>query len=516
MNSWSEGYRTDISYTYGYYREISPTMLKFALLTKRIQPPAPEGEPTTYCELAFGQGVSLAVHGATTSGCQFFGTDFNPAHAAQALDLHRGGGIDTRIYDDSFAEFSKRDLPHFDYICLHGIWSWVSRENQEIIIEFIRRHLKLGGVVYVSYNCLPGWAATMPVRRLLTTHARFGSPEAAGPLGQAVEALGFADKLSQLGSGYFGATPSANERLKNIREHNAAYVVHEYFNDAWSPQYFVDVADDMSRAKLEFAASAGLLDGIDAINFSPDARALIASVNHTLMRETLRDYLVNQQFRRDIFVRGIRQLSQDEYRSRMLETRFILLRPRRLVSLKFRSILGEVTMNPATYEPLLDALAADNYAPKTLAQLLTHPALQALAVEEAITCATVLTGAGYAQPCQPPPAQQDAMGTATALNRALLRRARNTGDIQVLASPVLGAGVPLSRIEQLFLLGRAEQVADVPGFVWRILRDQGQRLVKVGKTLETDSENETELTIQYEAFVADQLPLLVAQKVATS
>ena len=63
------------------------------------------------------------------------------------------------LSDESFEEFCRRqDLPDFDFIGLHGIWSWVSDKNRQVIVDFIRRKLKVGGVVYVSYNTQPGWA----------------------------------------------------------------------------------------------------------------------------------------------------------------------------------------------------------------------------------------------------------------------------------------------------------------------------------------------------------------------
>jgi len=43
-------------------------------------------------------------------------------------------------------------LPDFDYIGLHGIWSWISDENRQVIVDFIRKKLKVGGVLYISYN----------------------------------------------------------------------------------------------------------------------------------------------------------------------------------------------------------------------------------------------------------------------------------------------------------------------------------------------------------------------------
>jgi hypothetical protein len=46
--------------------------------------------------------------------------------------------------------------------------------------------------------------------------------------------------------------------------------------------------------------------------------------------------------------------------------------------------------------------------------------------------------------------------------------------------------------------------------VWGILQAQGQKLVKEGKTLETDEENLTELNDQARVFAEKQVPVLKA------
>ena len=50
-----------------------------------------------------------------------------------------------------------RDVP--DFVGLHGVWSWISNANRAAVVEFLRRKLKPGGVLYISYNASPGWAA---------------------------------------------------------------------------------------------------------------------------------------------------------------------------------------------------------------------------------------------------------------------------------------------------------------------------------------------------------------------
>ena len=166
MTDWTSGYVADIGYTYGYYLELNPQRVKLAFLNAGLVAP----EFGTACELGFGQGLSATMH-AAASLCSWHGTDFNPAQAGFAQELAATSGANAHLYDESFAEFAQRDMPEFDYIGLHGIWSWISDENRAVIVDFIRKKLKVGGVLYISYNTLPGWAAFAPMRHLMTEPA---------------------------------------------------------------------------------------------------------------------------------------------------------------------------------------------------------------------------------------------------------------------------------------------------------------------------------------------------------
>jgi len=84
MSDWTDGYLTDIGYTYGYYLELNPQHARLALLNKGLAVP----EFSTACELGFGQGISVNIHAAGALG-QWYATDFNPAGQCQVLPAIR-------------------------------------------------------------------------------------------------------------------------------------------------------------------------------------------------------------------------------------------------------------------------------------------------------------------------------------------------------------------------------------------------------------------------------------------
>ena len=138
--SWTSGYVTELEYTYGYYRELSPGLLRLACISAGVAPPSTKH--LRYLELGFGQGLSVNIHAAAVDG-EFWGTDFNPSQVTLARALAEASGSGAKLFEDSFAEFAARpDLPEFDIIGLHGIWTWISDENSRVIVDLIRRKLR--------------------------------------------------------------------------------------------------------------------------------------------------------------------------------------------------------------------------------------------------------------------------------------------------------------------------------------------------------------------------------------
>ena len=510
---WSEGYVTDVGYTYGYYRETSPVYQRFCLLLRGLACSEPD-ENAAHCELGFGQGISININAAANPG-RYIGTDFNPAHAAHARSMAGHAGGELRLYDDSFEQLLARDdLPEFDSITLHGIWTWVSRDNQRVITKFVARHLKPGGVFYISYNCFPGWAPAHPLRQLFALHDRYAALSTA--TAQRVDdALNFSAALLAAGPLFARATPGLDERLKKITGQNRDYLAHEYLNRNWNCMYFTDVADVLAAAKLEFAATAAPMDLVDVVHLTTEGIAFLDGIEHPILREQIRDYFVNRQFRRDLYLRGARRFSPAEHRERLRATRIVLVEPTAAIPMTLEGVRGNVTLHEAIYRPILDELAAGGYAPKSLDDLMR--AAPTLSLHQVVQAVAVLVGAGHADPCHPEAATPQVRNTCKKLNEHLMQRARTGNDINFLASPVTGGGIAVGRIQQLFLLARSgelRQPAEWARFTWQILADQGEKIVKDGKPLDTAEENLAELTDRANAFLERRLPVLAALEIA--
>jgi SAM-dependent methyltransferase len=511
MSDWRSGYVADIGYTFGYYTELNPIRLKLAFLNQGLVFP----EVGAACELGFGQGMSTNLQ-AAASVSKWYGTDFDPAQAGCAQEIATLSGNNAQLFDESFEEFAKRaDLPDFDFIGLHGIWSWISDENRQIIVDFIRKKLKVGGVLYISYNTLPGWSAFAPIRHLMSEHAQIIGSEGRGIVSRVNDAVEFADKLLQTNPAFSRANPLVGDRIKKLKDQNRHYLAHEYFNRDWHPMHFSKMADWLAPAKVSYACSANYLDHIDAINMTPEQQTFLQEIPDAMFRESVRDFVVNQQFRKDYWVKGPRKMSALDRSEALRAQRVILTTLRTDVSLKVNGAVGEAKMSEAIYDPILDYLA--DHKIRTLAQIEAHAAKHQISFGQVIQAVMILIGANHLSPVQDDTVIHKAKKHADLINQTLMNKARSSGEISYLASPVTGGGVFATRFNQLFLLaisaGR-KQPEDWAKFVWEILLIQGQKLIRDNKAIESAEENISELTSQAKVFGEIQLPVLKALQIA--
>ena len=490
MSDWTSGYVADVEYTHGYYPELNPARVEMAMLNAGWN----SGKISTACELGFGQGLSTNIH-AAASNVQWYGTDFNPVQAYAAQQMSSAAGLETHLYDQAFEEFVHRDdLPDFDFIALHGIWSWISEDNRKIILDFLHRKLKVGGVVYISYNTLPGWSAFAPMRHLMTRHSEVLGQKGAGTLSRVTEAVEFAQGLMDVTSAYGSAYPQVKDKLKELNEKPAAYLAHEYFNKDWQPMYFLDVADRMSANKLTYAQSAAYVEHISQVNYTPDQLTILNSIPDRLFREGVGDLLMNRQFRKDYWIRGGRQLSPAEQRVRLQDLKVVLQSTETAPPKTLNTNIGTVNLQPQIYDYVFNELSEG--VVKTIGDLAQSAESAGLTFPQVHQAITLLVAAGVIAPAQESSNVKKIKNNCMKLNAYIIEQADFHNHLGFLASPTTGGAVGVNRFQQLFIgcyqagERNPEKWAEI---VWKIISAQGQKIVKSGKTLETDEQNLSEL-----------------------
>lgn len=252
MGDRAEGYVTELAYTRGYYPELDPLRVRETLTAAGV-----EIKPIRRaCELGFGRGLSLAIH-AVAGDAEWWGNDLLPRHVEEVKTLTRGLTNRAHVSAETFAEFCPReDLPEFDFIALHGVWSWVSESNRQIIKAFIDRRLAEGGVLYLSYNTRKTWGSVLPLREFLVAEA--AKPELASrALPDRIEAaLVAAQQVVARDLPPARDDPAFEKHLRKIRHQSKSYLAHEYFNRDWALFDESDLSASFGPLGLEYVTQA--------------------------------------------------------------------------------------------------------------------------------------------------------------------------------------------------------------------------------------------------------------------
>jgi SAM-dependent methyltransferase len=497
---WRDGYITEVEYVHGVYRELGPSVLNFILLLQSMEP-VNLHEGFTYCDLGCGQGESANLFAACHPEGQFHAIDFNYAHIAGARNLARQANIsNVTFWEASFADLSELDLPQFDFITLHGIYSWVGPENRQRVVDFLRTKLKPGGIVYVSYNSLPGWSTHAPLRQLLSSYADTQS----GPLEERVErAMQFVGNLKASGASFFEANPSAKDFFDYICTLPRNYVVHEFFNHHWTLFYHAEVVRNLAAAKITFVGSASFAENQDMLRFSAAQQEVLDGISDRVMRETAKDFSVAPLLRRDVFTRGAKKISPSAQLNYVGSTIFALVVPQARIERRAFFPVGEVLLDRELYDPILFALEEK---PQTLNQLLERKDVGVLGKAKVIEALMVLLSAEYVMPAVEP-ALYTLMTTRT-LNNAILERQIDNIEKKSLASPVLQSGIKVDWLERLLLLCEIREQADPIPFIWEKMEANNHMLTCDGAVLTTKEANLAELARVMESFRRYKLPLL--------
>lgn len=504
---WTEGYTSDITYTSGFYREQGPALLDFMCVLNGYEPTT-GGHDFAWCELGCGQGLTANLLAASNPQGQFYAVDFNPAHVAGGRQLATAAGLTNLTFiEHSFEALASgiQPLPQFDFITLHGIYTWVAPENQDHIVQFIARYLKPGGVVYISYNAMPGWSAALPLQRLLIEHAKQHPMSSEAQLKGGIQ---FIERLEATQAAFFAANAFLKPRLDTLKSGNPRYLVHEYLQAHWQPLYHADVARDLAAAKMQFIGPADMSFFDLTLQSFPDRRELLDSIADRTVRETIKDYFLNTSFRKDIYVRGARQISTLRQAELLAQFGLALLVPREDVKLTVKIGNGEVTCKREIYEPILDSIAL---APQTLAQLALLPALHGQDIKALAQAVSILTVSGQA--CcyrhQPEDAPDSA---ALAMNRVLAAQACLNDEYAAFSSQLLGNGVPMPWLERVVYHALLQNISAtehkaIVAHVFQIQKAQNRLVLKNGEALKTDEANLAELGELIKTILTDRLPL---------
>jgi SAM-dependent methyltransferase len=439
--SWGGGYITDIPYMPGFYRQQMPSMMALVALLGGIAAPLPQRDDEFhFVDIGCGMGHSALIMAAANPGWRVTGIDFNPAHIAGARTLAHHAGIgNARFLEADLARLADnpamlRDLPEFDAVSLHGVWTWVDEPVRAGIIRLLDMKLAPGGLAHVSYNVLPAWRGNLGMQRLMR---EAGLRLARRSDRQARRGFEIASRLARAEGAQAFIDGAGKPLFEHLAELPPSYLAHEFMNANWAPCYHLDVAARLAEAKLAYAGSASLLENFPALAMSLEMRAITEEFDDPAMAELIKDLCLARPLRHDVFVRGGIRLPPGRRDAALRALRLGLAIPFETRKLGFNLGAAEAEMNKAFYEPVFTRLAS---GPALVDELLHLPDAGG-ARDNPAELIGILVGTDQAVLLPNPDAQMDA--ASVRLNAVLFAEHEANGAMNrpvTLTLPALGGG----------------------------------------------------------------------------
>jgi len=413
------GYVTDVPYVYGFKPMLAPAWLDLVAVIGGVTPPA-RNSGFNWCDLGCGQGVTAAILAATHPNGSFYGLDAMPAHIEHATRLAaEADAPNAQFHAADFAAARSLPLPRFDYIVAHGVYSWVDESVRAQLRRFIDGHLKSGGLVYVSYNALPGWTGDLPFQHLARELASDLPGDSAARFAGAAALI---RELAEAGAPGLASSCIVDELRTRPSDYRPGYLVHEFMHAGWRPLYVTELRRDLREIGLVPVGSALLAENFDQWMLGRRARKLVSAIVDPDRRELVRDFCIDQRLRCDVFARDAMPLSPAERRERLLSAGLALLRPPAAITYEMPVPAGRVRYDNSASRAIIASLMSG------IRRLADIPSGFA-AERDLIANMLALCAAGDVRPAE------TTRAPVGPLNRALRRRVGKADEIPAVALP---------------------------------------------------------------------------------
>ncbi len=480
MTTAAAGYITDVDYIPGFYPHMAPVAMRYVASLNRVRPPQTK-DRFRYLELGCGLGRSLTTLAAANPQGEFVGVDVNPSHtAAIDRDITAGGLTNAKTVTRDFGHLPG-DIGEFDFITLHGVFSWVAPDVRDSIVAIAQTHLAPGGLLLVSYNSMPGWAHLQPIRGILRQYAALRHGDTVQRVRDALAYLVFIrDKKAK----YFEDNPRAAAYVDGLLKQDIRYLAHEYLNEHWTSFYFAEVAGAFGAAGLAFVGSLPVHTNFWDLCVRPEFQELFRTTTNRLVTEAHKDFCANTAFRWDLYAKEPRLIP--EAADRIAATDDLAFRVARPgIKLPHQVNLGVVTstVQGPLYESRLDLLSGPSRRLSEIVKAKTKKGTSSedllRAVDAGVAMGLFDVTSGVVEAAK---AAGEAIAVENAFNRSVLESDSLAGRPVALASQRTGTGHSLGDFDAAILheLAKAGRV----GLADRV----DARLVASGRSLQQDGQ----------------------------
>jgi ubiquinone/menaquinone biosynthesis C-methylase UbiE len=259
---------------------------------------APNVETCSALEVGCNDGSNLIPMAVSLPAARFVGCDLSP----RALDVGRRtiaelGLANITLVEGNLAELA-RAHGQFDFIVAHGVYSWVPPDVRDALFALAARRLTRDGILYVSFNVLPGCRVRQAAWDALHHHVdRIENPRAR---------FDAARELARLIADGATATKESDQALRAefraIAQHTDSELAHDDLAVPNEPVLFQTFVQHAAGHGLRYVADAEL-QTMAATGISAEAKEWLSTLG-ALDREQYLDFLRLRRFRQSLLVRA--------------------------------------------------------------------------------------------------------------------------------------------------------------------------------------------------------------------
>jgi len=292
-------YIVDLKYSSGIKQFQNPVRMDFvsALITGK---PMKSTNPYKYLDIGCGVGVTLISLAAANPDAKFYGVDINSEHIEEAMWRSEKYGIhNIEFIKSDLSELHKMDLPEFDFITTHGMYSWIPFKVRQKLLDYVADNLAEDGIFYIHYAALPGRNAIGPVWNLMQEY----SSDIQGSLQRVEKSLGLVQHLLEYDRGYFQSYVVARERAQALFKQDLSYIAHESLNEAWEANYHFQVNRELQKRGMQYVGHSNYMRNYWEYCVPDELYNKFEHSPSDEIRETLIDYIDLSPSRMDLYTK---------------------------------------------------------------------------------------------------------------------------------------------------------------------------------------------------------------------
>jgi hypothetical protein len=261
-----------------------------------MQPP-----PVPTCrvlDIGCSDGANLVPMALGLPHAHFVGVDLSASAIAAARGLAERLGLANVTLHEGDVGALAPSLGAFDYIVAHGVYSWVPPPVRDAMLALARDRLSPQGVMFVSYNVLPG----ARVRQVAWDVLHYATDGIADPR----ERMDAARRLARIIADGAPALQEGDEALRaefrGLAQRPDSSLFHDDLALPNDPVYFHEFAAHAARFGLAYLAEADVYT-MSGVGLSADARALVGTLD-AAGREQYLDFVRLRRFRQSLLRRS--------------------------------------------------------------------------------------------------------------------------------------------------------------------------------------------------------------------